>query len=232
MGRGHSQIGSLSAVLFDLDDTLLDSLEARVKALEAVLASAGIFQITARQFLQSLKGAQLKEALSQHEATKEVAADLFEDYRRAYWTKERSTIRLYPGVKSVLKELHSRGVKLGVVTQKGREFEVDGYPAGATNELEELGILHLFSVIVGFEDMLYTKPHPEGVNIALSRLAVSPEKTLVVGDSPADVVAALAAGCWSCLATWGISTPENIVLEAQPHLVAETPEVLLRLAFG
>jgi phosphoglycolate phosphatase-like HAD superfamily hydrolase len=89
MGRGHSQIGSLSAVLFDLDDTLLDSLEARVKALEAVLASAGIFQITARQFLQSLKGAQLKEALSQHEATKEVAADLFEDYRRAYWVSSQ-----------------------------------------------------------------------------------------------------------------------------------------------
>jgi HAD superfamily hydrolase (TIGR01509 family) len=132
----------------------------------------------------------------------------------------------------VLKELHSRGVKLGVVTQKGREFEVDGYPACATNELEELGILHLFSVIIGFEDILHTKPHPDGVNIALSRLAVLPEKTLVVGDSPADIGAALAAGCWSCLATWGISTPENIVLEAQPHLVAETPEVLLRLAFG
>ena len=232
MGRGHSQIGSLSAVLFDLDDTLLDSIEARVKALERILASAGIFQFTAKQFLQSLKGAQLKEALSQHEATKEVAADLFEDYRRAYWIKERGTIRLYPGVKSMLEELHSRGVKLGVVTQKGREFEVDGQRAGATKELEELGVLYLFSVIVGFEDMLYTKPHPNGVNIALSRLTVPPEKTLVVGDSPADIGAALAAGCWSCLATWGITTPENSLDEIQPHLVAETPEVLLRLAFG
>jgi len=228
-GRGISD--SLCAALFDLDDTLLDSFDARVKALQHAFTRSGILHPRADEFLRSLHGTQLKGALIQLEATQKTVANLFEDYRRTYWTKEPGMIRLYPGIKLMLEELHSRGVKLGIVTQKVREFEVEGRCVGALQELEELGVANLFSVIVGFEDVSCHKPHPDGINLALSRLAARPHETLVVGDSAADIEAALSADCWSCYATWGLPEVEHRLASIQADLIAETPKVLLELTF-
>lgn len=192
------------AVIFDLDDTLLDTFRARIDSLQTVFDDAGIQCPAAERFLRGLDGAELREALTQHEATRGMALNLFESYRRAYWTKRKGLIGLYPGIEAMLQTLHARGLKLAIVTQKGRQFDVDGFPAGAARELDEVGISDLFEVVIGFEDVSRTKPHPEGINILLNRLAISRERTLMVGDSSADIEAARAAGCRSCHAIWGI----------------------------
>lgn len=197
----RGMLDSLSAVLFDLDDTLLDSISARVRALQDVFKLAGILRPKAKDFLRDLQGTQLKTALLQLQTNHKIESNLFESYRSAYWLKKPGMISLYPGVKLMLEELHSRGVKLGVVTQKGREFEVEGHRVGALREMKELNIADVFSVIVGFEDVRYSKPHPEGIRLALGTLETHPQETLMVGDSYADIEMALAAGCWSCLAT-------------------------------
>lgn len=219
--------GSLSAVLFDLDDTLLDSFDARFKTLQSVFTQAKIIFPTAEQFLRNLKGTLLKDALEKLEITLKIEKSLFEDYRHTYWTKRPGTIRLYPGVQTVLEKLHSRGIKLGVVTQKVRLFKIDGYSAGAIRELEELRVARLFSVIIGFEDVSRYKPDPEPINIALSRLAIQPREALMVGDSAADIEAAHAAGCWSCYATWGLPPTARALESTQADLTAEIPEALM-----
>ena len=220
---------SPSTILFDLDDTLLDSFDARVRTLQFVFMRAGIRHPKAEQFLRSLHGTLLKEALTQFGAMRAIEANLFEDYRRTYWTKKPGIIKLYPGVKPMLEELHSRGVKLGIVTQKVRLFEIEGHSAGALKELEELGIANLFSVIVGFEDVSRYKPDPESINLALSRLATQPRETLMVGDSAADIEAARNAGCWSCYATWGLPVAEQQLDSIQADFTAEIPKTLLEL---
>jgi len=80
---------------------------------------------------------------------------------------------VYPGVNSMLEKLHSDGFKLGIVSQKGRDFEFEGYRAGVVVELRKLSMLSLFSVIIGFEDVTRLKPDPEGINLALSKLKSS-----------------------------------------------------------
>jgi len=220
---------SLSTILFDLDDTLIDSFDARLKALQQIFIRAGISDLKAEQFLRSLHGTPLKEALAKLEATRKPGNNLFEDYRRTYWTKKPGIIRLYPGIKPMLEELYSRGVKLGIITQKVRLFEIEGHSAGALKELEELGIANLFSVIVGFEDVSHYKPDPESINLALSRLATQPRKTLMVGDSAADIEAARNASCWSCYATWGLPVAEQRLDSLQADFTAETPKALLEL---
>jgi pyrophosphatase PpaX len=218
---------SLAAVLFDLDDTLLDSFNVRFKTLQSVFTRANITDPTAEQFLRNLKGTLLKDALAKLETTLKIENNLFEDYRRTYWTKRPGLIRLYPGVKSMLEELHSRGVKLGVVTQKVRLFDIDGHSAGASKELEELGIDGLFPVVVGFEDVSRYKPDPEPVNTAMKKLVVRPRETLMVGDSSADIESARVAGCWSCYATWGLPSTAKTRNSIQADIIAETPEAIL-----
>ncbi len=221
----------LKAILFDLDDTLIDSFQARVEALQQAFTGTGVLPSTAVEFLRNLKGGQLMTALAQLETEAGSEYGLIDRYRNAYWNKEIGVLTLYPGVEPLLRELHSRGVKLGVVTQKGREFQVGERRAGAAEEMAELGISDMFSVIVGFEDVSNYKPHPEGVNLALRWLGVTPYETLVVGDSAADIGAARAAGCWSCQATWGIPEYQRGDGDFGADMVAETPDTLMGLPY-
>ena len=219
------------AILFDLDDTLLDSMAARVKAFERALASAGITHLKAEQFLRDIQGVALGTALPRLAADLGLTIDLFEVFRSFYWSREKGLLELYPGVRDMLQELREREMRLGLVTSKEMNFKVNGRDAGAITELAELGISDLFSVKVGLEDVVQRKPHPEAVNLALSRLELSPAEAVMVGDSASDIKAAQSAGCHACYATWGIPADErgNLLDSVAPDFIIDSPEDLLRI---
>ena len=141
---GKKPASHVNTVLFDLDDTLLDSIDARVRALGNVLSPYKIPGFNAARFIQELKGRQLKDVLAAFAAAHNINEDLFTAYRRAYWLKKPGEIRLYPGVLEVLKTLKAADIKLGLVTQKECKFEIDGQKVGAYFETVETGIAGLF----------------------------------------------------------------------------------------
>ena len=136
---------------------------------------------------------------------------------------------LYPGIRSMLEGLYARGMKLGVITSRLRQVRIAGGYSGASQELKETGVAGLFEVVVGYEDTTAHKPHPEPVQLALTTLSVSPQDTIVVGDTPADIEAGRATGCRTCLVTWG--TLQDVT-GASADFVAATPEELLSLLTG
>jgi pyrophosphatase PpaX len=219
--------GRLNTVLFDLDDTLLDSYGARIHALQTVFDWAKISGLTAVQFLVNLQGAPFEKALNRLAEEQGITNNLFNDYRRVYWNKQFGGIRLHPGIRKMLGTLKSRGYKLGIVSSKFRDIEFEGNRIGCSYELKEMAIADMFSAIIGLEDISQPKPHPEGINLALERLRSSSRHTLFVGDSAADIAAAHNAGCWSCLATWGIK--DEFPAEPQADFVVDSPRALTSL---
>ncbi|MDE2859958.1 MAG: HAD-IA family hydrolase [Chloroflexota bacterium] len=220
----------ITAVLFDFDDTLVSTYAARLDALQRVFAEAGITDPTAEAFLRDMSGRQLEDALRPLEEREGLPPlRLFQDYRYTYWTKTAGFVNLFPGVRELLEELHRRSLKLAIVTQKGWVFEVEGRTVGASQELAEAGVSHFFSTGVGFESVTNHKPHPEGVLLALEHLNARPEQCILVGDTPADIGAAKAAGCWSVHATWGIPEANYTHLRTDADFVIDTPERLLEL---
>ena len=157
---------------------------------------------------------------------------MFERCKRYYWTKQFGLLRLYPGIDAVLQGMVRQGIHLPVVTQKERAFQIEGTAAGVSVELEELGLTSLFPVVVGIDDVQETKPHPVGILMALERIGVQPEHALMIGDTVTDIEAAKAAGCWSCLATWGVPDGASRAERANPDLVVGTPGELLGLPFA
>ena len=221
--------GLPKAVIFDLDDTLIDSFDSRRYALEKVFRIVGIQTPTAHEFLTSMSGRLPFDALETLAAGRHIGgASLWEAYREFYWGKEPGLISLFPGIRPLLRDLNSSGCRLGVLTQKEREFEIEGRRSGASSELDELGVASLFSVVVGFEDVAHHKPDPEGVELALDQLGVLPKDALLVGDTAADIVAAKATGCPSCHATWGIQG-DAAPLGTSPDFVARSPAELRSL---
>jgi HAD superfamily hydrolase (TIGR01549 family) len=216
----------VNTVLFDLDDTLLDSYKARIQAVQDVFTLAKITDITPETFIFKWQGVTFNKAFEKLAAERNIKDDLFVFYRRAYWFN-KGRIRLYPGIKEMLQALQSRDYKLGIVTNKGRNFEFEGRYVGCIEELREVGIHDYFSTVIGFEDVKEGKPHPEGVIMALNQLKSKPQETLFVGDSTVDIQVAYNTNCRSCYATWGLSS--NLPKDLKAHYTINAPRDLLAL---
>ncbi len=222
----------VTTVVFDFDDTLADTLAARTEGARQTFAAAGITVPTAEAFLAAVRGRPIGEALDAVDGGRGEGLGLFAAYKRAYWLKGPGLISLYDGVPELLEGLASRGMRLGLLTSKAREMTVDGRRAGVLVEMAELGIERYFGHVVGFEDVARHKPHPEGIERLLSALGSTPAETLVVGDSANDVLAGRDAGCWSCLAAWGVPPGEREFEAAVADIVVEHPAALLGLLVG
>ncbi len=219
---------SISTILFDFDDTLADSFPAMVYALQSAFSDHGMSKIDASEFLLDTKGQQLTLALNELIGDLEKSTNLLDSYRLHYWQQNHINIKLFPQVDTMLRSLSQKTIKMGVITQKVREFVIGNIQGGVTRELSQLGILELFHVVIGYEDVTAYKPDPQGINLALGRLRSVPEKTLVIGDSTADIAAANASGCWSCLATWSQRIHVHRVHHTTPHFVFSSPADVLQ----
>lgn len=208
----------MKAVLWDLDDTLLDTLDHRMRAL-------------AHAYTTCLGGSVDPVALwrSQHGRTLEDLGRrlLGNDYLRftgAYrdhYYASLSRVRPYEGIPETLAWCRSSGLLLAVVTSK--------VSWGATDELARSGLLHHFHTVVAYDDTDTHKPDPAPVHEALDRLAVDdPADAVFVGDSPADVLAARNAGCRSVAALWGTLDVE-LLRDAAPDNIAVRPEDVVML---
>ncbi len=119
-------------------------------------------------------------------------------------------VRATPGAEEFLRGARQLGVKIAVVTHDGR--------AAAERHLQALSWLELVDVVIGVEDMKALKPAPDGVLKACELLRTAPGRSLMAGDTPADVGAGLVAGCRPVI---GLLTGlgESTELSAAHHVV-------------
>ncbi|MEO7359023.1 MAG: HAD-IA family hydrolase [Gemmatimonadaceae bacterium] len=187
------------ALLFDLDGTLIDSIDLLVKSMEHAFAkrtrrptvaswTAGIGKPLRVQMSEWADGDDDVEAL----------VSLYREYQQLHL--ERLTT-IYPHVLDVLQAAKARGHRLALVTSKG---------FGMTERsLAHVGLNGLFEVEVTVESTLRHKPLPDPVLFALELLQMPAERALFVGDSTHDMHAGRAAHVRTAAAKWGpFSTDE------------------------
>ena len=222
----------IDVVVFDFDDTLAETMPARIAAMRHTFETAGIRSPSPEEYVASQRGVPLQTSLDGFDGGRGAELGLLRLYRIAYWHKEPGLLRLFDGVTEMLRSLASAGVGMGLLTSKARDIVVEGRAAGAVVEVAELGLSDLFAHAVGVEDVTHPKPHPEGLERLLVALGATPERALVVGDSEVDMLTARNAGCWSCLAGWGVPAADRRFDAAMPDAVAEHPGGVLRMVRG
>ena len=223
------ELAHVRAVLFDFDDTLAGTNQARVAALQRVFDEVGIREPTAADFWASIHGRTYDGPLADLRERLGLDADLTQRYPRAYWLHEAANLRRYDGIAGVVARVAASGRALGVVTTKRRRFLLDGRPCGVDDQLRLLGLERFFDVVVGFEDVARTKPDPEGVLLALERLGAAPADAVMVGDTTADFGAGRGAGVTVCRAAWGGESTGPAIPGAIPHYTLRRPGELLDL---
>jgi 2-phosphoglycolate phosphatase len=203
-------LSSLRAVLFDFDGTLADSYPAITASVNHVRALHGLPPLTepeVRRHVGRAAGYLLEHTVPAGSLKENMAA-----YRAHHPSVLRQGTRLLPGAAECLHALHERGLLLGVCSNK---------PILFTRELVAyLGIADYLKVVLGPEDVPRPKPAPDMLGAGLSRLKVTAEQALYIGDMAVDIQTARAAG----VSVWVVPTgSDEIETLQQAH-----PDRLLR----
>ena len=185
------------AVLFDLDGTLIDSFPAIAASVNHVRALHHLPPLTVEEVTRHVgRGPThlLRETVGVGDPKANVAA-----YREHHPSVIQSGTRWLPGALEMLQALNGRGIKLGICSNKPIAF----------TRLILAGYIYqpLFDVVLGPEDAGRHKPAPDILLCAMSRLCVTPDETLYVGDMTIDIETARAAG----VRVWVVPTGSDTV---------------------
>lgn len=198
------------AILFDLDGTLADSISLIMRCYRHTMLVHLGYEPPDELWRRGI-GTPLDVQLAAFARTDSERIAMRETYRAFQHTIHDRLVRPYPGVVDGLAALGRRGLRMAVVTSKGREM--------AERTMRVCGLDRLFHAVITADDVSRGKPDPEPVLKALDRLASrEARRVLFLGDAPMDVEAGRAAGVRTAAATWGAFSAEAL-LRARPDYV-------------
>lgn len=209
------------AVLFDLDGTLLDTLQDLADAVNRVMAKRGHPTHTVeaiRWFIGEGARSLVERALPETARTETEIEAALADYRADYSQNWNVATKPYAGIVPLLLELQARGLALGVLSNKPHAMTarcVAGY-------LREFP----FKAILGQRDEVAKKPDPEGAHEAANLMGCTPGEILYVGDTAVDMQTARAAGMIALGATWGFR-PESELRDNGADAIVHRPLAIL-----
>jgi pyrophosphatase PpaX len=193
---------SRPALLFDLDGTLIDSIELILGAMRHAFTGFGGEAPTDEQWRAGI-GIPLHTALRRYTPDEAEVERLFGRYREYQLEHHDRLVRPYDGIVQAIEAFAAAGHPMALVTSKS------DWMAEKALVLVELD--RLIPVIVGCDTCVNHKPHPEPVERALALLGAKADNALFVGDSPHDVLSGRAAGVYTVGVAWGAFTREEML---------------------
>ena len=206
-------------VLIDVDGTLVDSVPDLAFSVDRMMEQLGLpgrGESRVRDWVGNGVERLVKRALT-GTLEEEPEPELFERamplFLAAYQENTTQRSQLYPGVRETLDLLRERGYKLGCVTNKPAQF--------TEPLLQKLGIAPYFALVVSGDTLPEQKPDPMPLLYVAQYFAVTPQASLMVGDSSVDVKAARAAGFAVVCVSYGYNHGLDI-RDSEPDAVIDS----------
>jgi pyrophosphatase PpaX len=206
----------LPAVLFDLDGTLIDSLELILNSARYAFEKLERAAPSDEEWLAGV-GIPLFTMFARYARDTADRDALIVAYREYQMANHDRLVRCYDGIVDAVRTLHERGHELGIVTSKSDALAMRG--------LAHVGLARYMDTIVGCDSSSRHKPDPEPVRVALHRLGRAPEHAIFVGDSIFDITAGNAAGVKTIAVLWGAAKKDEFD-SARPNAYISTSSEL------
>lgn len=211
------------AVIFDLDGTLLDTIDDLADSMNKVLKNEGFPQHARDKYNYFVGNGQRKlveRTIPELERSEENILKYMKQWKDIYKKSCTVKTKLYPGIATMLLKLKELRIPIAILSNKPHE------------EVMKLVSFYLddrqFSAISGQKEHIPHKPAPDGVFIILEELKALPEFCLFVGDTPVDMETAAVSGMKSVGVSWGFR-PAAELNEAGADYIIDDPEELLSL---
>lgn len=194
-------------LVFDWDGTLMNSEARIVYAMQQAMSASGL-EVLSKNTIRSIIGLGINEAVSRlyGDIGQDMTLRLAQAYRESFLDNRGIELRLFPGVKDALDILEARGYLLAIATGKGR--------TGLNRELDDTGLRTRFHA-TRCADESFSKPHPQMLEELMQRCGVSPETTLMIGDTTFDLEMASNAGVAAVGVNYGMH-PESSLRQLHP----------------
>lgn len=206
------------AILFDLDDTLVDSGTIKRRIFRTALEECSIEQEQTVEDFMRMSGVPLFQLCERLKLPKEVPLT----YRKLA-VEAISGIKPFPSMELMLNNLAEMDIPMGIVTSRDRE--------NSMLILESTGLDRYFGALVTPDDINSSKPMPGPLYYACGLLSATVENSVYVGDSVADMNSAKAAGMIGVGSTWS-GNSEDVLLRAGASTLAHTVEELMKTLLG
>lgn len=210
-------------VLFDMDGTLMDTIEDLTDSVNVVLRELGYPERSleeVRAFVGNGQRNLMIRALGDH-APEETVERAYARIRAYYSTHCQIKTKPYDGILELLGELRKRKIKIAVVSNK-----MDA----ATQAICHSKFGDLVQVVIGDSPERRKKPHPDGIFDALAAMGETADGAVYVGDSEVDVATAQNAGIPLLAVDWGFRSKEQLLAAGAvkiAHSVAELQDMIL-----
>lgn len=210
-------------IIFDLDGTLVDSLEDIADAMNRTLIHFG-YPIYNYEAYKYFVGNGLKNLVTQCLPIEKRNEDdiahclriMMFEYGKTYAEKTK----LYPGMDELLNELSDKKLKMAVLSNKADEL--------TQKIFNKLLIKWKFEIVLGASERFPRKPDPQSAVYIAEQMGLLPENILYLGDTNVDMKTANAAGMSAIGVTWGFRTKEELI-ENGARMIIEHPLELLEI---
>ena len=208
-------------VIFDLDGTLLNTLEDLADAVNFVMRANEYPERTIEEVRCFVGNGirRLMELAVPEGVSEDTFENVFEQFKSYYTDHCQIKTRAYEGIMELLEKLYTDGVSMAIVSNKNH---------AAVCELNEIYFKKYIEVAIGQKDGIRKKPAPDTVLQALKELGKEKESAIYVGDSEVDFLTAQNTGMDCVLVTWGFRTTEELGVY-EPMAFIEKPEQLLNV---
>lgn len=213
----------IQLAIFDLDGTLLNTLEDLANSVNYILHRHGLPEhpLSAYPYMVG-NGIRclIERALPLNDQSEGRINSLLKEFVTYYQAHKTDYTCPYPGIPELLKSLYHQGIILAVASNKYHEgtLELIRHYFGTT----------LFQVILGQRNGFPVKPDPAIVNEILGKTGVAPQHTLYIGDSSVDMQTAANGKVLSVGVTWGFRTREELE-DSGARYIVNRPEEILKL---
>jgi phosphoglycolate phosphatase len=209
------------AVLFDLDGTLIDTVDDIGDAANRVLSnrnfpthSISAYRLFIGEGVRMLFTHALPEESRNQDLITACLEEFIEDYRCNYNVKTK----LYDGVPELLDILKLRGLKLAILSNK---------PDPITKDCVAFFLSEWnFDVVLGQHDSIPRKPDPQGALEVAQRLAIPPSNFIYLGDTAIDMKTAVSAGMFPVGVLWGFRSLEELKKNGARVIIDEPMQLM------
>ena len=205
-------------IVFDLDGTLLDTLDDLAGSTNWALRKHGLPERTTdeiRSFVGNGTRLLIQRAVPD-DMTVEEANEIFDGFTRHYNEHLNDTTKPYAGIMDTLTELREEGYLLGMLSNK---------PHPAVLDLAELYFQGRFDHMAGEKPGVPRKPDPTSLLNMMRDAGVTPENTIYLGDSEPDAQTVTAAGTHGIGVLWGFRSREELQKAGMKHYVSHPSEI-------
>ncbi|MCD4812986.1 HAD family hydrolase [bacterium] len=212
---------SYQAVIFDLDGTLLDTIEDIAEAINHVLEKRHYPTHTVSQYKMLVglgMGQLIIDALPETARDVTTVSMVTKEAEQAYSERWQNKSKPYVGVVELLKQLNLRGLKLAVLSNKPHAFT----EVCVATLLSDSN----FDQVMGAQESIPQKPAPDGAIKIAKALGLAVEQILYVGDSGTDMKTAKAAGIFAVGVSWGFRSEEELKATGADKIIHQPKELI------